>query len=210
MNEITEFKIGRTFGYNLSNVMEKSSKENGKMTVEKLSELSGVSKSTIQSYKSGEFKKPTIESAMKIAMALGVTVESLCGLPDDLSNIKAKSDNYNPVKETMLCFVKLIELGILPLPQLSITKKDIANDLNHSSTSRSITYNETIKTDSDGKPVKISDCTFFEAVYKFLEDYLLLTERLKDTDILSDNNILQICLDKHCPSTDDILYLKTK
>lgn len=208
MNEISEFKIGHTFGYNLSNAMENRSKVNDKMTVEKLSELSGVSKSAIQSYKSGDFKIPKVDAALKLAMALEVTVESLCGLPDDLSKIKTGSENRNPVKETMLCFAKLIELGIMPLPRLDISEKDVTNDSSQFSTSRSITFNETIKTDADGKPVKISDCTFFEAVYRFLEDYMLLTERLKDTDILSDNNILQICLDKHCPSTDDILYLK--
>ena len=51
--------------------------------VKELAELSGVKKSTIDSYLSNRVKMPSAEAAIRLARALGVPVEHLLGMTKD-------------------------------------------------------------------------------------------------------------------------------
>lgn len=68
------------FGENLHNELEYRD-----VTIKELSYLTGISKNTLDKYLSGKKVQPNVENAVKIAKALGVTVEYLAGESNDKS-----------------------------------------------------------------------------------------------------------------------------
>jgi transcriptional regulator with XRE-family HTH domain len=64
-------------------------RESRRMTQERLAELSGVTQSAISAIELGTVKVPGVDTAGKIARALGVTVEELFPVPEPASQEKA-------------------------------------------------------------------------------------------------------------------------
>jgi transcriptional regulator with XRE-family HTH domain len=58
------------------------------MPVKELAELSGVKKSTIDSYLNNRVRMPSAEAAIRLARVLGVTVEHLFGSFDENAGLK--------------------------------------------------------------------------------------------------------------------------
>ena len=69
-----------------------------------LSELTGISVNTLRNYINGHNALPNIYSAVKIAKALGTTVENLVYTPE---NQEEKEDEKNPPPPLQEIFVQL-------------------------------------------------------------------------------------------------------
>ncbi len=78
-----EFSID-TFGRNLRTAREKKG-----WNQSKLGEEAGVQQSQISSYENATGKTPSLETAYKLAEALGVSLDSLCGANDVRREIRA-------------------------------------------------------------------------------------------------------------------------
>ena len=180
--DIINWKLGNTFGDNLTDIMADKSKAKDRMTVAKLEELSGVNASTISSYKTcssskkgnkNQYKSPSLENAAKIAMALGVSIEKLCGLPEDLSTIDKNEDK--PICETIKLMAKIIDLGVL-----------------HFSFEYEEGYTSLVSLNYDCHDYH-NDQT--STVFRFITEYLRLSEVIKEYD--NNEVYLQACIDKH-------------
>ena len=66
----------------------KQARTDKKMKQSELSEISGVSIATISAYESADGtkgKNPSLENARSLAKALGISLDWLCGMPDNIS-----------------------------------------------------------------------------------------------------------------------------
>jgi transcriptional regulator with XRE-family HTH domain len=77
------------------------------MAVKELAELSGVKKSTIDSYLNNRVRMPSAEAAIRLARVLGVTVEHLFGSFEENAGLKRpagqeRSLRYSSYKEEKL------------------------------------------------------------------------------------------------------------
>ena len=72
MNVIFGYHVTMSFGDNLHKELEFQD-----IQIKELSQKTGISKNTLDKYLSGAKSQPNVENAVKIAQALGVTVEYL-------------------------------------------------------------------------------------------------------------------------------------
>ena len=79
-----------SFGDNLHKELEFQD-----IQIKELSEKTGISKNTLDKYLSGTKSQPNVENAVKIAQALGVTVEYLV-----LGENPAKAEQNDPIQNS--------------------------------------------------------------------------------------------------------------
>lgn len=110
--------IEKAFAVNLKKIRKQKD-----ITQNELAQKSGVSIGTISSYESG-IKSPSLLIVAKLAEALGVSIDELCGFNKGLINEteKDQSGEY-PLVEILKAIFLLIDIGILK------TKQDIKSML---------------------------------------------------------------------------------
>ena len=101
------------FGENLRRELEFQD-----IQIKELSIKTGISKNTIDKYLSKNQSSPSVENALKIAYALGVTVEYLASEKDEISKRKKMQDssflqNFSKLSKTNKTIIKdLIQIMI--------------------------------------------------------------------------------------------------
>ena len=91
MNVIFGYHVTMSFGDNLHKELEFQD-----IQIKELSQKTGISKNTLDKYLSGAKSQPNVENAVKIAQALGVTVEYLV-----LGETTAKTEQKDPIQNSL-------------------------------------------------------------------------------------------------------------
>lgn len=73
-----------------------------KLNFKELSKISGITATAISYYEKGT-KVPQLDSASKLAVALGVSLDWLCGIENDVTN---SNDNVSILNSLILCLDK--------------------------------------------------------------------------------------------------------
>lgn len=107
----------------------KEARERKKLTQKQLADMTEITAASVSAYeKIDSSKSPSIETASKLAKALGVSLDWLAGLPDDIaSNAKDALDIQNverPLSEYLRMLVLLSGLGSLRIAQESHDEGD--------------------------------------------------------------------------------------
>lgn len=107
------YYINMNFGENLRRELEFQD-----IQIKELSIKTGISKNTIDKYLSKNQSSPSVENALKIAYALGVTVEYLASEKDEISKRNKMQDssfmqNFSKLSKTNKTIIKdLIQIMI--------------------------------------------------------------------------------------------------
>lgn len=91
MDVIFGYHVTMSFGDNLHKELEFQD-----IQIKELSQKTGISKNTLDKYLSGAKSQPNVENAIKIAQALGVTVEYLV-----LGETTSKTEQKDPIQNSL-------------------------------------------------------------------------------------------------------------
>lgn len=167
--------IEKVFAVNLKKIRKQKD-----MTQNELAQKSGVSIGTISSYESG-IKSPSLLIVAKLAEALGVSIDELCGFNKGLISETGKGEKKQyPLPEILKAIQLLVDIGILEGKD-QVAKRYTYEILNGGMTPRE----ETLKA--------IELLPNYENW--FLIDNPIICEFLKLTSqmqVLKDNNLLQV------------------
>lgn len=173
-------------------------------TIEKLSEITGVSGATISGIESGKSVNPNSENLVRLALALGFSLDSLFGLQPETET----TDQNKLMTKLMLDFVEIVDSGLFPDPVLDYTESPCEYSPDDTLERYCIKFETFGRVDSFGAPVfslgeSKSQYVYFSNAFGFLRDYMTLKETLKGTDIIPKETLVKICMDKHYISNLD-------
>lgn len=178
MENIPNYELGDKFSVNLKNLIEDKG-----YSVSCLSKMSGVNENTIRSYTTYNVndkpKIPTLKNAIKLSLALGVSLEYLCDIPE----IPQASQNIeNDICKTIRALSQIMDMGILSF--------DFNN--NHD-----LVINRVEPFIYDDEYLN-NESTLQDDILDFIEEYLKISETLKDAEYSDYKKLcLNACIDKY-------------
>ncbi|WP_294475114.1 helix-turn-helix transcriptional regulator [uncultured Ruminococcus sp.] len=178
MENIPNYELGDKFSVNLKNLIEDKG-----YSVSCLSNMSGVNENTIRSYTTYNVndkpKIPTLKNAIKLSLALGVSLEYLCDIPEIP---QASQDIENDLCKTIRALSHIMDMGIL-----SFNFND-SHDLIIYRVSE--TYHDDL--------IVNNESAFQNEILDFIEEYLKISETLKDAEYSDYKKLcLNACIDKY-------------
>jgi transcriptional regulator with XRE-family HTH domain len=178
MENIPNYELGDKFSVNLKNLIEDKG-----YSVSSLSNMSGVNENTIRSYinynVNDKPKIPSLQNAIKLSLALGVTLEYLCDLPEIP---QASQNKENDTCKTIRALSQIMDMGILSF------------DFDHN---HDLVINRVEPFICDDWIVN-DERAFQNDMLDFIEEYLKISETLKDAEYSDYKKLcLNACIDKY-------------